>query len=101
MNLNAAEIRPVTDLCLSSADSSFVFGPAEGAVWHFDPPACGRIVCNADPKLNSMLEATMRTSHPTVHITMDCEGQMFHGSAVLRSLEPCIELDIVDSLVPA
>ena len=92
-------IRTVTDLCVSSADSSFVFGPVDSAEWHVSTP--GRIVCAADSKLAHSLESTMRLPDPTVHITLDSDGQMYHGNARLVSLEPKIELEIVDELVPA
>jgi hypothetical protein len=99
--MNAAEIRTVSDLCISSADSSFVFGGADSGVWHFVAPAAGRIVCPADPKIRQELEPTMRTGHLAVHITLDCDGQMYHGTANVIRLDPKIELEIVDGLVPA
>ena len=91
--------RTVTDLCVSSADSSFVFGPVERAEWLVSTP--GRIICTADSKLAQSLEPTMRLREPTVHITLDSDGQMYHGNARLLSLEPRIEFEIVDELVPA
>jgi len=94
-------IRSVTDLCISSADSSFVFGPTDPGEWRVSSITSGRIVCPGSVELSHSLAATLHEPEPLVHITLDSDGEMFHGSAVIRSLEPNIELEIVDGLVPA
>lgn len=93
--------RPVNSLCVSSADSTFVFGPIEAAIWHVESSTGGKIVAEPDAKMATELEATLRSPRPAVHITFDCDDQMYHGQALLRSVDPEIVFEIEGSLAPA
>jgi hypothetical protein len=97
--MKESPVRPIRDLCISSADSSFVFGPAEDAIWYVSPPSGGRIVFPPDPKLAETLEATAHLTDPKVHVTFECDGQMYHGLCTIQSLKPESELQVIDNLV--
>ena len=101
MNKPQSETRIVTNLCVSSADSSFVFGPLDKAEWRVTTSNGGNISGTPDERLIESLRATAESHNPRVHITCDCEGQLYHGPARVISLNPQLEFEIDGALVPA
>jgi hypothetical protein len=94
-------IRMLTNLCISSSDSSFVFGPVDSADWRMSTSGGGFIVGKADEKLLEAIRATAESHDPSVHVTCDCEGELYHGSGRICSIEPSLEIEIVGDLVRA